>query len=273
MIVDLELCVNCYNCVLATKDEHAGNDFEGYSAAQSGSGLELIRIEKHLRGVGDQSEMTYVPKMCNHCDDAPCIKADKTGAIRKREDGIVLIDPELSKKAENLPRTCPHGMIIRDEKTNVSHIWNFDAHLLDNGWKEPRCTQACPTGALKAVQCSDDEMDRMAQAENLKTFPTAKSVRSRLHYKNAYRLTTDMISGTVLYLNNGQKDCAETTNVTLLSEDGEIDRVTTDGFGEFFFVSVPKTEMNLQLKIQKHDGGAHIVDVDRDTEQVIEVPM
>ena len=35
--------------------------------------------------------------MCQHCDDAPCIKSAKNDAVTKRDDGIVIIDPEKSK--------------------------------------------------------------------------------------------------------------------------------------------------------------------------------
>jgi Fe-S-cluster-containing dehydrogenase component len=34
MIVDVEKCENCANCVIVTKDEHVGNDFPGYAAPQ-----------------------------------------------------------------------------------------------------------------------------------------------------------------------------------------------------------------------------------------------
>ena len=34
LIVDVEKCENCYNCFIATKDEHVGNDFPGYAAPQ-----------------------------------------------------------------------------------------------------------------------------------------------------------------------------------------------------------------------------------------------
>ena len=43
-------------------------------------------------------DIAYVPTMCNHCDDAPCIKAAQNGAIAKREDGIVIIDPVKAKE-------------------------------------------------------------------------------------------------------------------------------------------------------------------------------
>ena len=50
-------------------------------------------------------DVAYLPIPCMHCDNAPCIKAGSDGAITKREDGIVIIDPEKAKRVrkENPP--------------------------------------------------------------------------------------------------------------------------------------------------------------------------
>ena len=48
-----------------------------------------------------------MPVMCNHCDDAPCAKAAKDGAVRKRPDGIVIIDPEKSKGQKKIMAGLP----------------------------------------------------------------------------------------------------------------------------------------------------------------------
>lgn len=97
LVVDVSLCINCRNCVISTKDEYTGNAFPGYSAPHPPQGLETIRVERHVRGEGSLVDVTYIPKMCNHCDDAPCVKAAGDGSIYKRPDGVVVIDPEKSR--------------------------------------------------------------------------------------------------------------------------------------------------------------------------------
>jgi Fe-S-cluster-containing dehydrogenase component len=37
--------------------------------------------------------VSYIPKLCHHCDDAPCVAVCEAEAIYKREDGLVIIDP------------------------------------------------------------------------------------------------------------------------------------------------------------------------------------
>ena len=98
LIVDVERCNNCRVCFIAVKDEHNGNDFPGYAAPQPPQGHKWLDIERKERGTYPLVDAHFVPTMCNHCDDAPCMKAARDGAIRKREDGIVIIDPVKAKE-------------------------------------------------------------------------------------------------------------------------------------------------------------------------------
>ncbi len=63
-------------------------------------------------------DIAYVPTMCNHCDDAPCV-AKGGGAVTKRDDGIVLIDPEKAKGRKDLVDACPYGHIWWNEEHQV----------------------------------------------------------------------------------------------------------------------------------------------------------
>jgi Fe-S-cluster-containing dehydrogenase component len=149
LIIDVAKCENCHNCTLATKDEHVGNNFAGYAAPQPLHGHEWIRIQRRVRGDGPMVDAAYLPTMCNHCDNAPCIKAGGSdGTVRKRDDGIIIIDPEKAKGRRDLVESCPYGAIWWNEELHLPQIWIFDAHLLDQGWKEPRCAQTCPTGSI-----------------------------------------------------------------------------------------------------------------------------
>ena len=49
-----------------------------------------------------------MPVMCNHCDDAPCMKAAKNGAVRKRPDGIVIIDQDKCMGCKYCMMACPY---------------------------------------------------------------------------------------------------------------------------------------------------------------------
>lgn len=159
LIINVGSCVNCYNCVIANRDEHVGNEFAGYSAPAPAVGDSPIRILRRTQGSAPMVETTYLPVMCNHCDDAPCMR--RAGdAIRKRDDGIVIIDPVKSRGRKDIVRSCPYGAIVWNEEQQVPQTWFFDAHLLDQGWDRPRCQQSCPTDVFEAVKLDDAVMEK-----------------------------------------------------------------------------------------------------------------
>ena len=167
LIIDVAECTNCNLCTLAAMDEYVGNDWPGYSAPMPKHGHKWINILQKERGQLPMIDIAYVPTMCNHCDDAPCMKADKTGAIKKRKDGIVLIDPKKAKGQKQLVDACPYGHIWWNEDLQLPQAWTFDAHLIDQGWVQTRGQQSCPTGAMRAIKAEDSEMARLADEQNL----------------------------------------------------------------------------------------------------------
>ena len=94
LIIDVEKCEDCNNCFLACKDEHVDNDWPGYSLPQPLHGHRWMNIMRKERGQFPMIDVAYLPIPCMHCDRAPCIEAAKGGAVYKRDDGIVIIDPE-----------------------------------------------------------------------------------------------------------------------------------------------------------------------------------
>src|SRR5512136_2224779 len=148
MVIDINKCTGCYNCFLSCRDEFAGNEYRGYSAAQPMEGQNWIRVIEKERGKYPKVKVAYTPIPCMHCEDATCVAAAKDGAIYRRKDGIVLIDPEKSAGQKGLVSTCPYRVIYWNEEKQVPQKCTFCAHLLDKGWKEPRCVEVCPTGAL-----------------------------------------------------------------------------------------------------------------------------
>ena len=165
MIIDVAKCHDCNNCFLACKDEFYENSFPPYSVEQPRHGHRWMDILRKERGQYPKVDVAYVPTPCMHCDDAPCINLSKNDAVYKRDDGIVMIDPEKAKGAKELIDACPYGAIYWNEEKDLPQKCTFCAHLLDDGWKEPRCVQACPTGALSVVHEEDAEMKKILEME------------------------------------------------------------------------------------------------------------
>ncbi len=235
MIIDVAECTNCNLCTLATMDEYVGNDWPGYAAPMPRHGHQWINILQKERGQVPMIDIAYVPTMCNQCDNAPCMKADKTGAIGKRDDGIVIIDPVKAKGREDLVDACPYGHIWWNEELQLPQAWPFDAHLLDQGWQQTRGHQACPTGAMRAIKVEDEEMARTARDQGLEVMRPELGAKPRVYYRNLWRFTKCFIGGSVSAEANGVIDCVEGAAVRLLKEGAPVAETTTDNYGDFKF--------------------------------------
>jgi Fe-S-cluster-containing dehydrogenase component len=233
MIVDVERCNNCRSCFLAVKDEHTGNEFPGYAAEQPPQGHNWLDIERKERGAYPIVDAHFMPVMCNHCDDAPCMKVAKDGAIKKRDDGIVIIDPVKAKGQKQIVDACPYGAVSWNEEKQIPQAWIFDAHLLDDGWEKTRAEQVCPTDVLRSVKVSDQEMQKIAAAEGLEVLQPELGAKPRIYYKNMHLFTKCFVSGSVTAMVDGVEECAEGVEVVLKKDGNEVGRATTDTFGEF----------------------------------------
>jgi Fe-S-cluster-containing dehydrogenase component len=232
LIIDIAKCHDCNNCFLACKDEYCENDFPPYSLAQPRHNHRWIDILRKERGQYPRVDVSYLPLPCMHCDDADCIKAAGNEAIYKRDDGIVIIDPQKAKGQMALVDSCPYGVIWWNEELDVPQKCTFCAHLLDEGWKAPRCVQACPTVALEFLQVEDSEMRRITESEKLEVWHPEYGLKPRVYYKNLYRYTRCFIAGSVAL--KDVDECAEGAKVALKNVSGNvIDTAVTNNYGDF----------------------------------------
>jgi len=174
--------------------------------------------------------ITYEHSICQHCDEAPCIAACNAHAIYKRADGIVIIDPDKCRGNKMCIAACPYENVIYfNDALNIAQKCTFCAHLLDDGWSEPRCVDACPTGAFTFGDEDDPKMkDLIAKAEPLR--PELAHVKPRVYYIG---LPKKFIAGAIY----DQEDdlCAEGVTVTATNRvTGEKTTAVTDNYGDFW---------------------------------------
>jgi Fe-S-cluster-containing dehydrogenase component len=232
MLIDIGKCNGCYNCFLACRDEYEANDYAPYSQAQPPAGQYWMKVREVERGSYPKVKVAYVPLPCQHCREASCVKASPPGAVYRRPDGIVLIDPVRSAGQREMVSLCPYRVIYWNPERKIPQKCTFCAHLLDKGWKVPRCVEACPTGALLFGDL-DDPSSEIAAA--LKSTPAEElnpefGLGPNVFYAG---LPKRFIAGEVV-LADRPEECAPGVTLTLVG--GRENRTTrTDNFGDFEF--------------------------------------
>ena len=254
LIIDVAECTNCQNCTLSAMDEYVDNDWPGYAAAMPRHGHRWIDILQKERGQVPMVDIAYVPTMCNHCDDAPCMKVAGEGVITKRDDGIVLIDPEKSKGRRDLVDACPYGHIWWNETREIPQAWPFDAHLLDQGWEQTRGQQSCPTGAMRAIKLDDAAMAEMAADEGLEVLKPELGTKPRVYYRNLWRYETAFIGGSVSAEAGGVVDCVEGAAISLSKDGKKVAEAVSDNYGDFKFDRLEENSGTYTIDITTDDG-------------------
>ncbi len=253
MIIDVALCEDCNNCFLSCKDEFVENDFLPYSAAQPRSNNRWMNIKGKERGTGSLMDVVFLPMPCMHCEDPACVKKAKNGAVIKRPDGIVLIDPIKAKGQKQLVESCPYGAIYWNEEKNVAQKCTMCAHLLDDSWKETRCAQACPTQAIQLVKSDASQMKKMIDTENLEVFHPEYGTKPRVYYKNLYKYKNCFIAGSIAYKHDKIADCAENAEVRLMKDSKKIGEALTNYLGDFKFDKLVENSGVYTLEIKYGD--------------------
>jgi len=235
-VLDLSLCNGCYNCQIACKDEHVGNDWPPYSLSEPDVGQFWFKVSQKDRGQVPKVRVSYLPTLCNHCDDAPCMKAATNGAIYKRPDGMVIIDPVLSVGQKQLVAACPYGAIYWNENLNIPQKCTACAEILDNassqtdpGLTVPHCVDLCPTDCLKFGDDTDPAFQALiAQGQVLNP---EYGTKPRVYYLNMPGM---FIAGAIY--DPVADECLEGGTVTATDlTTGETHATTTDNYGDFWF--------------------------------------
>ena len=169
ILVELQRCTGCHACSVACKTEHDVplGDFR-------------MRVRYLERPDETHTRLSFVPMLCMHCQDAPCLKACPTSAIGRLGDGRVVIDEDKCCGNKACVAACPYGAIFINEETQKAEKCDLCTHRTEVGL-DPACVNACPTDALKFHDLQDDSdvvtataMEKSAKAwkEDAETLPS-----------------------------------------------------------------------------------------------------
>ena len=150
MLIDLNRCVRCDDCVRACASTHGGNP----------------RFIRH----GRTFDHWMVANACMHCADPVCMIGCPTGAVhRSLESGAVVINDDTCIGCGTCANSCPYnnirlvdirstdGTMLRDPDSQKPIVKATKCDLCETNPGGPACVRACPHDALKRVNFQSDE--------------------------------------------------------------------------------------------------------------------
>jgi len=239
ILIDVTKCSGCYNCFLACRDEYYDNDYPSYSAAQPLNDQYWMQIKEIERGSYPKPKLSYIPTPCMHCAAAPCKDAAKNGAVYRRPDGIVIIDPEKAQGQGAIVNACPYRVIYWNAEKQLPQKCTLCAHRLDEGEKQPRCVESCPTGALVFGDLDDpgSEIATLAADPRVEDLHPEYKTQPVVSYIG---LPKRFVVGEVV-LQDNPGECAQGVMVSLQRSGMRLE-TKTDLYGDFEFENLPKNQ-------------------------------
>lgn len=256
-LFDVAKCNGCYNCQIACKDEHCGTDWLPYAAAQPETGQFWMRLVEKERGQIPVVSVAYTATMCAHCADAPCAAACASDAFERREDGLLLINPEKCSGCGACVDACELGAIFFNKESNIAQKCTGCAHLLDNGWDVPRCVDICSHDAIRYVEESE-VADELAKAEAL---PAVAGNGPKAFYLN---LPKRFVAGVAVDLTADEVVIG--AKVTLKNGDEVVAEMDTDYMGDFKFNQVEPAVYTVIVEAEGYKtvtATADVTEIDR----------
>ena len=158
-VIDINKCIGWGGCVRACKQENQVPDdvfrtwVERYVITEDG-GVYVDSPDGGLKGfpaLGEEVRAKavrsfFVPKMCNHCENPPCVQVCPVGATFKSRDGVVLVDEKYCVGCRYCIQACPYGARYMHPEKHVADKCTLCYHRITKG-KLPACVEVCPTKA------------------------------------------------------------------------------------------------------------------------------
>ena len=143
-LIDTRRCFGCHACEVSCKEE---NDVP----------LGPFIRQTIYKDVGEYPKVArmFLPMSCQHCEDAPCLKACPCGALHKETGGTVAIDYDICCGHGTCAEVCPYGAIYLDPVAKQAVKCHNCYHRTEVGM-EPACVPTCPSDALYFGDLNDE---------------------------------------------------------------------------------------------------------------------
>jgi len=199
MGVDINKCIGCNRCVEACKEE---NDVprsplyfrtwvERYVIKKDAEVIvESISVRESKPGeapadLRDALRSFFVPKLCNHCANPPCVQVCPVGATFSTVDGVVIVDEMRCIGCRYCIQACPYGARFLNPKTKTADKCTFCYHRVVRGLL-PACAEVCPTQAriFGDMKSKASRLIRFTRMNKIHVLKPALNTEPKVYYAN-----------------------------------------------------------------------------------------
>ena len=136
MLIDTRRCIGCQACTIGCSMENALPVGQFRTTAAT-----------YAVTAGDgRSGVAMVPRLCNHCEEPPCVPVCPVGATFKRADGMVLVDGSRCVGCGYCVQACPYDARFVNHDSSKADKCTFCSHRVEAGLL-PACVETCVGGA------------------------------------------------------------------------------------------------------------------------------
>ncbi len=193
-LIDTRKCIGCGLCVEACSKENKVPDgfyrtwVERYEISERGE----VHVDSPKGGKdgfspiqpgSKTSKAFFVPKMCNHCSNTPCIQVCPVGASYSTKEGVVLVDDKRCIGCGYCVQACPYGSRFINPQTKTADKCTWCYHRITKGLP-PACVQACPVGArmFGDLKKEDDPVRKILATERIDVLQIEKLTKPSCFY-------------------------------------------------------------------------------------------
>lgn len=174
-LVDTYKCIGCGFCVKGCKKENEVS----YEASVSRTWVERYIVKKDGKVLIDSpnagrdgftetetegekvdpqdiSKAFFVPKLCNQCENPPCVQVCPVGATYQLKEGFVLVDRKWCIGCGYCVASCPYGARFFNPELNVAEKCNWCYHRTMKGL-QTACINVCPVQARQMGNIKDPD--------------------------------------------------------------------------------------------------------------------
>lgn len=172
MVVDMRKCIGCQACTVACGMENA---------VPTGN-FRTIVSNYEIESQG-QVRSVVLPRLCNHCENPPCIPVCPVQATYQRDDGIVVVDGERCVGCGYCVQACPYDARFINPQTQTADKCTFCVHRVEAGLL-PACVETCVGGAriFGDLKDSNSQVSRLVAELPTKGLRPEMSTKPQVYY-------------------------------------------------------------------------------------------